>query len=116
MLTRKSFCRLKMSAGLLVVGFLFMVLLGSKAFAETAWFNCSVDLAGPGKEETFIMLTDQAEEPAFSGKWFILPADRAREMLAVALTAINGSKQVTVVVDPDSVDYPDITDIYIKAQ
>ena len=116
MLTGKSFCRLKMSVGLLAVGFLVMVLLGASAFAETAWFNCSVDMAGPGKEETFIMLTDQAEEPAFSGKWFILSADRAREMLAVALTAINGSKPVTVVVDPDSVTYPEITDIYIGAQ
>jgi hypothetical protein len=99
-----------------VVGFLLMTFWVSTAFAETAWYTCSVDMAGPGKVETFIALTDQAADPVFSGKWFLFPVDRAREMLAVALTAINGDKQVIVVVDTESATYPDITDIYLKAQ
>ncbi len=109
-------CRLKLRFTLLAFGFLLMVLPGSAAFAETAWFTCSVDMAGPGKVETFISLTDQAADPVFVGKWFLFPADRSREMLAVALTAINGDKQVVVVVDPESAPYPEITDIYLKAQ
>jgi len=86
------------------------------ASAETAWYTCSVDLAGPGKTETFIALTDQAKEPAFVGKWFLLPVDRAQEMLAVALTAINSDKKVVAVVDPDSVAYPEISDLYLQAR
>ena len=95
---------------------LVVVLAGTMSFAASAWFDCSVDLAGPGKDETFIALTDLAEEPAFVSKWFRLPVERAREMLAVALTAINGNKNVVVVVDPDSGSYPVVSEIYLKAQ
>ena len=110
----RKVCRLSLIGGLLGVGLL--IVMGSTAFAESAWFTCSVDLAGPGKIETFVSLTDQAQEPAFVSKWFLFPPDRAREMLAVALTAINSDKKVVVVVDPDSVTYPEVTDIYLRAR
>ncbi len=115
MVGRRSFCLSKLIGGFLGLGFLAFSLLGSVVFAETAWFTCSVEMAGPGKVETFISLTDQAADPAFTGKWFLFPADRSREMLAVALTAINSDKKVVVVVDPDSATYPEVADIYIKA-
>lgn len=108
--------RVNLMGGFLGAGLLVMVLLGSTTFAETGWFTCSVDLAGPGKIETFISLTDQADEPAFVGKWFLFPIDRSQEMLAVALTAINSDKQVVVVVDPDIATYPVVTDIYLRAR
>lgn len=99
-----------------VLGVALLLVMGATAFAESAWFTCSVDLAGPGKVETFVALTDQAAEPAFVSKWFLLPPDRAREMLAVALTAINSGKKVVVVVDPESATYPEVSDIYLRAQ
>jgi len=92
-----------------------MLMIQGTAFAETSWFTCKVELAGPGKSYTFIAVTDQSETPAFTSKWFILPADRSREMLAVALVAINTNKQVVVVVDRDAGSYPEISDIYLLA-
>ena len=104
------------------MGFVFgvvllaVILMEAAAFADSAWFDCSVDLVGPGKTETLIALTDLAEEPAFVSKWFLFPAGRAREMLAVALSAINSDKKVLVVVDPDSGTYPVISEIFLQAQ
>ncbi len=95
---------------------LVIVLVGTTSFAASVWFDCSVDLVGPGKTETFIALTDLAEEPAFVGKWFLLPVEQAREMLAVALTAINSNKKVVVVVDPDIGSYPVVSEIYLRAK
>ena len=85
-------------------------------FAESNWYTCSVDLTGPGKIETFVVLTDQAETPAFVYKWFLFPQKRFREMLAVTLSAINSDKKVLVVVDPDSATYPVISEIFIQAK
>ena len=98
----------------LLLGML-MLLFSGLASAETGWFTCKVELAGPGKDYTFVALTDQAETPVFTSKWFILPEERSREMLAVALLAINTNKQVVVVVDPTIGSYPDISDIYLLA-
>ena len=92
-----------------------MLMVPGMAFAETSWFTCKVELAGPGKNYSSIALTDQSETPVFTGKWFTLPADKAREMLAVALVAINSNKQVVVVVDPEAGTYPEISDIYLLA-
>ncbi|HDS16705.1 MAG TPA: hypothetical protein ENN66_08910 [Proteobacteria bacterium] len=105
-------------AGLLVLwGMFFLLFLRPlPVLAESSWFTCTVDLAGPGPNETFVALTDLAAEPAFVGKWFLLPQERAKMMLAVALAAINGGRQVVVVVDPDANLYPQITDIYLKAR
>jgi len=92
-----------------------MLMAQGMAFAETSWYTCKVELAGPGKNYSSIALTDQSETPAFTGKWFTLPADKDREMLAVALVAINANKQVVVVVDPEAGAYPEISDIYLLA-
>ncbi len=108
--------RLSFIGGLLGFMFLVTIFIETTACAESGWFTCSVDLAGPGKIETFISLTDLAEEPVFVGKWFLFPVARAREMLAVALSAINSGKTVVVVVDPESGTYPVISDIYLCAK
>ena len=72
-------CRGNFRGCLLGALFLLIGLAETTAFADSAWFNCSVNLVGPGKTETFISLTDLAEDPAFVDKWFLFPADRARE-------------------------------------
>ncbi len=102
------------TVGFLLIGMLMLIFQGI-AFAETSWFTCKVELAGPGKDYSSVALTDQSETPVFTGKWFTLPADKSREMLAVALVAINTNKQVVVVVDPDAGAYPEISDIYLLA-
>ena len=115
MVRDKRRCRSNFTGCLLGAVLLALVLMESTAFAAAGWFDCSVNLVGPGRNETFINLTDLADEPAFGTKWFLFPVDRAREMLAVALSAINSDKKVVVVVDPDDGDYPVISDIYLRA-
>ena len=95
---------------------LFVLVSESVALAETAWFTCRVDFAGPGKEFTFVALTDQAEPPAFEKKWFVLSDNQAQAMLAVALTAINADKKVVAVLDPDAGSYPVIGDLYLASE
>ena len=108
--------RVKIMAYWLGVVFLMTFLVKPVVFADSYWYTCSVDLAGPGKVETFVALTDQAETPAFVSKWFLFPPERFREMLAVALTAINSDKKVVIVVDPESGTYPVISDIFLQAK
>ncbi len=92
------------------------VVSAGSARADVGWFDCAVNMTGPGETSTFVNLTDLAAEPAFTSKWFLLPPARAREMLAVLLTAINGNKKVVVVVDPESSPYPVIRELYLKAR
>lgn len=101
---------------LLGVIFLIVLLMETVAFADSSWFKCAVNLSGPGRIETFIQLTDLAEDPVFVAKWFRFPVDRSREMLAVALSAINSDRNVMVVVDPESEVYPVVSEIYLCAK
>ncbi len=55
---------------LLKVIFLIVLLMETVAFADSGWFKCAVNLSGPGRNETFIQLTDLAEDPVFITKWF----------------------------------------------
>lgn len=98
---------------LLGVIFLIVLLMETVAFADSGWFKCAVNLSGPGRNETFIQLTDLAEDPVFITKWFRFSLARSREMLAVALSAINSDRNVVVVVDPDSEAYPVVSEIYL---
>lgn len=110
----KRNCRVNFTC-LLLVGLLLLLISHVAAWAESGWYTCKVELAGPGKSYTFVALTDQSETPAFTSKWFTMPDDKSREMLAVALLAINTNKQVVVVVDPVAGSYPEISDIYLLA-
>ena len=83
--------------------------------AAQQWYTCRVQQAGPGGALTLVKLTDTASSPAFTGKWFLAPADRAKEILAVALTAMSNGMTVRVSTDigvPD--EYPSIYSFYLK--
>jgi hypothetical protein len=83
--------------------------------AAQQFYTCRVLLAGPGGAVTLVKLTDTASTPAFTGKWFLAPADRAKEILAVALTAMTNGMTVRVSIDlsvPD--EYPPIYAFYLK--
>ena len=61
-------------------------------------FVCSVDQVGPsGSTNTRFMLSDTAATPTFTEHW-CLPSEptRAKEMLAVALTAMSSGMNVWV--------------------
>ena len=98
------------------VGLLAMLFFGlaAPASAQNQWFYCTVSLAGPGGEEsTFIRLSDTEASPAFTDKWFELPVSRAKEMLAVALTAMANEIQVAAYVNPAAGETPVIVNLYL---
>jgi hypothetical protein len=121
----RNFFRIK----LFLTNGLLLLLFQSQAFAESSRFTCKVESAGPGKNFTFITLTDQPhiqifdsqgdteqpQVPVFINKRFVFPEDKSREMLAVALLAISGDRQVVVVVDPLDGIYPEIIEIFLQA-
>ena len=100
---------------LLGIVFFVVILLESAAFANIGWYNCSVAMAGPGDGgNTVVLLTHLDKNPDFeANKCFLFPADRAREMLAVALSAINSNKMVVVIVDIESGTYPVVSGILL---
>jgi len=62
-----------------------------------------------------VKLNDTAPIPAFTGEWFLAPADRAKKILAVALTAMTNGITVRVPIDPSAPDeYPRIYAFYLK--
>lgn len=102
----------------MILIFIFIIIcIGS--FSESAYagkqkYICNVDKVGlKGSVDTRVMLTD--ESGAFTQKWFKCNGDRAKEMLALLLTAINGTMQVEVKFDPDQEGMPEIDHLYIFA-
>ena len=87
------------------------------------WYTCTVSKVGPsteGKETTkpviYIGLTDCAGK--FTDYWFYAVDAGKREMLAVALAAINGQKQVEVYLEPpkpNNSPYTSVACLYIHA-
>jgi hypothetical protein len=69
-------------------------------------------MAGPGGGgKIYIKLTDKSS--AFTKKWFTASAETGKEMLAVALTAMNSGMQVTVSADLSVSGYPPLGAIYL---
>lgn len=76
-----------------LIAVLLIMALASVALAGT--YVCIVTATGPGgATATFVRLTDTAATPAFTNRWFKFRSDRAKEMLAVALTAMANNKKV----------------------
>ena len=82
------------------MGLVAAIVLASVCFLTiSAWageYICTVEEVGQGSPRVYIRLTDTAATPAFTDRWFVLPTDRANEMLAVALTAISSGMNVHV--------------------
>ncbi|OIP90873.1 MAG: hypothetical protein AUK24_03740 [Syntrophaceae bacterium CG2_30_49_12] len=105
----------KMIGLMVVIVFSMVCLLTIGASAQQRWFICSVNYAGPGGPSTYIMLTDADSPPAFTGKWFLAPDDRAKEMLAVALTAMTNGMKVAIFADAEGT-YPYLYSFYLLQQ
>jgi hypothetical protein len=97
------------------IGLLVMVVILAGAYFATDssaapdWYTCTVDAAGPGWASIYVELTSA---PAFTGKWFIIPTENGKEILAVALTAMTNGMQVLIYADP-SLSNPPIYTFYI---
>ncbi len=72
-----------------------------QADAAQDWYTCTVLKVGPVSEgtTTYIQLTDTASPPAFVEKYFRFVGERAKEMLAVALTAVSSGLKVLIRAD-----------------
>jgi hypothetical protein len=87
------------------------VLFTTDASAAQQWYTCRVEMAGPGWGAIYIQLSDNSA--AFTSKWFSVPAGTAKEMLAVALTAMNSGMKVIVNADLSLSGYPLIYALYL---
>jgi hypothetical protein len=96
-----------------VIAFGIMCVLTMNAGAQSAWYTCSVVSVGPTAWGTYICLTDTSSSPAFTNRWFQFPPNHAKEMLAVALTAMSNSMNVTIYSDPEEY-FPYLYVIYLN--
>jgi hypothetical protein len=96
----------------LVLLALTVSVVGVPAASET--FTCTVNQAGPSGTEVKIMLSDSSPAPYFVNKWFKAPVGQENRMLAIAVSAMNNRKKVSVVVDPDLPSPPEISALYLK--
>ena len=98
--------KLKKLTSVLLAALFLTTLLSASALAGAAWYECTVDQAGPlGGTTTSpvrIFLTDvTTDTPAWAGsKEFNVNSDRAKEYLAVALTAMTTGKKVRAYLNP----------------
>jgi hypothetical protein len=79
---------------LVAVFVLTTLLLISTAFA--AWYTCTITKVGANASAYVVFLTDTAATPKFTNRWFVLEPARAKELLAIALTAHANGKKLQV--------------------
>jgi hypothetical protein len=96
---------------------LFLLAIGPCAaslHAASGTFTCTVNQAGPSGTDVRIMLSDNSPAPSFTNKWFKAPLGQENRMLAIAMSAMVNKKKVSVVVDPDYLNPPEISALYLK--
>jgi hypothetical protein len=103
---------------LMILVAMAMLTPGAAAAAAVAgdWYDaCQVDQVGPGpSKDTHLFLTHTAPSPAWDGsKDFLVDAKRAKEIQAVALTAVVNVKKVRVFTDLSQAT-PVVTGIQLK--
>ena len=86
---------------LLVTGMILFFTLNANA--DYARYVCNVISTGPAGSDTWVVLTDTAVTPKFSKAGFKFPAARAKEMMAVALTAMTNNFKVEAIVNLGSI-------------
>ncbi len=76
------------------------------------WVNCKVTRAGPAEDGT-IFIALRSTSGSFNN-WFVAVPQMEREMLAVALAAMSGDKEVTAALTATT-EYATINRLYINA-
>jgi hypothetical protein len=87
------------------------------------WYQCTVNRVGPAAyaSETaqpviYINLTDTDTDAAFEDQWYYAAENSRHEILATALAAIAGGKNVQVAADPPNpggAPYTEASRLYI---
>lgn len=87
------------------------------ANAGQQWYVCSIVKVGQSGGKDYVQLTHVPTEgaPAFTARFFRLPAEKAKEMLAVALSAVTGGFKVEVYVDAE-IEYSEVYAVYLVAE
>jgi hypothetical protein len=99
---------------ILAVALLVGMAWTSTARATPAWFTCEVSVAGMAATNAVsVRLSDLAATPAFTNTWFLGSSLIAKEMLAVALTAIAIDSPVSCRVDL-AFTPPQLIRLYLK--
>lgn len=93
---------------------LTLLLSGSEAQAGQQWYVCSIVKVGQSGGKDYLQLTHVPTlgSPAFTARFFRLPAEKAKEMLAVALSAVTSGFKVEVYLDAQ-VEYSEVYAIYL---
>ena len=96
----------------------FVVLLvASPVHAANQWFTVDVVETGLTKSgASSVRLTDRANSPAFTKKWFLLPDKVRKEMLATTLAAVTSKLPIRVRVDLEETGMPVIKIMYLKSE
>ena len=94
-----------------------LALIAPAAHAGQQWYVCSIVKVGQSGGRDYVQLTHVPNEgaAAFTARYFKLPAEKAREMLAVALSAVTGGFKVEVYVD-GQIEYSDLYAMYLLAE
>lgn len=99
---------------ILAIALLLTGVWSTAAQAELGFFTCEVKAAGKFSENAvFIRLTDTANEPAFTNKWFRAKAGIGNEMLAAALSALTADIPVSIHADPAEKGFPELNQLYL---
>lgn len=87
--------------GLLVVGFILFNLAapGTGNAAVWAWTNCEQIGQATGANPMVYLTTIAGSPTTFTQVWFTLPADKANQMMAMAMTAQSSGLHLWVQVD-----------------
>ncbi len=96
----------------------FLVILGcSEAQAGQQWYLCNIVKVGQSGGRDYVQLSHAPKEgaPVFTARFFRLPAEKAKEMLAVALAAVSGGFKVEVYVDAQ-IEYSELYAIYLVSE
>ncbi len=92
-----------------------MSLTAPLVHAAPDWYACSIAQIGTAPDGRFyIQLTDTIIDGNgdFQNSWWLLPVDREKEMLAIAMTAFVTNVRLSVNLDP-LVQHSDVNGIFL---
>ena len=94
---------------------LVLICWASGASAAPAWYVVEVDMTGISfANSVLIKLTHTASSPAFTAKWFAVPAVSQKEMLATSLAAITTGMRMTIRTDLASATIPNLIRLFVQ--
>jgi hypothetical protein len=95
----------------------FLLLPTAPVHAASKFYTVDVVQTGLTKiGASSVRLTDRAEVPVFTKKWFTLPNKVRKEMLAISLSAVSAGLPLRVRVDLEETGAPIIKIMYMQSE